>query len=416
MADIFFSYKSVDHDRVGVIRDILTAQGFDVFWDQEVEAGIDWDTWIRTHLTQAKCVVVFWSKQSIESDNVRHEATIARRQNKLIPVLLDPLTAEQFPMGLYTVRAANLTDWKGDVEHAEWKKFYREIQHKLMPLWVKRKEEAAAAERGKAKRQRKRESAKPAPKIFISYRRDDSAGHAGRVHDRLERKFGRGLLFMDVDTIPLGRNFVRVLSEKVAQCDVLLAVIGPDWLTACDEQGERRLDSPTDLVRVEIGAALQRDIPVIPVLLDGAKIPKSDQLPQELKELALRNGINVRHSSFHSDMNRLIKGLTDQQANVEVQRQEAEAKQRAREEELAQQAVAKQQNTEHAPSQHHPKEGDIVEDAGQQFYLGFAYENGIGVEQDFAKAHEWYQKAADNGNEDAKARLDRIKMTKAQIH
>jgi hypothetical protein len=164
----------------------------------------------------------------------------------------------------------------------------------------------------------KAESPKPAPKIFISYRREDSAGHAGRVHDRLEREFGRDLLFMDVDTIPLGRNFVKILSEKVAQCDVLLAVIGPNWLTICDEQGQRRLDSPNDFVRVEIGVALKRDIPVIPVLLDGAKIPKLDQLPQELKELALRNGLDVRHSSFHSDMSRLIKGLTDA-VDAEVQ-------------------------------------------------------------------------------------------------
>src|SRR6516164_8905268 len=112
----------------------------------------------------------------------------------------------------------------------------------------------------------------PALKIFISYRRDDSAGHAGRVHDKLEGKFGRARLFMDVDTIPLGRNFVKAISEKVAQCDVLLAVIGPNWLTIRDEEGKRRLDNPNDFVRVEIGVALKRDIPVIPVLLDGAKI------------------------------------------------------------------------------------------------------------------------------------------------
>jgi hypothetical protein len=138
VTDIFFSYKSVDRDRVRVIHDALTAEGFDVFWDQEVEAGIDWDTWIRNHLTQSKCVLVFWSNQSIESDNVRHEATVAKRQNKLIHALLDPLTAEQFPMGLYTVQAANLTDWKGDAEDAEWKKLCREVEHKLTPLWVKR--------------------------------------------------------------------------------------------------------------------------------------------------------------------------------------------------------------------------------------------------------------------------------------
>jgi TIR domain len=89
-----------------------------------------------------------------------------------------------------------------------------------------------------------------ATKVFISYRRDDSAGHAGRVHDRLEREFGRDLLFMDVDAVPLGDNFVTVLSEEVAKCDVLLAVIGPNWLNARDEDGSRRLDNPHDFRRV----------------------------------------------------------------------------------------------------------------------------------------------------------------------
>jgi hypothetical protein len=146
-------------------------------------------------------------------------------------------------------------------------------------------------------------------KVFISYRRDDSAGHAGRVHDRLELEFGRDLLFMDVDAVPLGMNFIKILDEAVAKCDALLAVIGPNWLDLRDKQGNRRLDDPHDYVRIEIAAALQRDIPVIPVLLDGAEIPQVDQLPQDLKELALRNGLYVRHASFHNDMDRLIAGL-----------------------------------------------------------------------------------------------------------
>ena len=149
-------------------------------------------------------------------------------------------------------------------------------------------------------------------KVFICYRRDDSAGHAGRVQDRLEREFGRDLLFMDVDAIPLGVNFSKVLREEVAKCGVLLAVIGPNWLDARDKNGNRRLDDPNDFVHIEIAAALQRDIPVIPILLDGARIPKADQLPKDLEELALRNGLDVRHASFHNDMEKLIRGLKGQ--------------------------------------------------------------------------------------------------------
>jgi hypothetical protein len=148
-----------------------------------------------------------------------------------------------------------------------------------------------------------------APKIFISYRRDDSAGHAGRVHDRLQRVFGRDLLFMDVDSIPLGTNFVEVLAEEITKCDALLAIIGPGWLDARDEKGQRRVENPDDFVRIEIGTALKRGIRVIPVLLEGSHVPKADQLPDDLKGLALRNGLDVRHASFSEDMERLIHGL-----------------------------------------------------------------------------------------------------------
>jgi len=150
-----------------------------------------------------------------------------------------------------------------------------------------------------------------AAKVFISYRRADSAGYSGRVMDRLDRELGRDLIFMDVDAIPLGTNFSKALHEEVAKCGVLLAVIGANWLDARDEHGNRRLDNPTDFVRIEIGAALQRNIPVIPILLEGARIPKADELPEDLKELALRNGMEIRHASFQDDMNRLIRGLKE---------------------------------------------------------------------------------------------------------
>jgi formylglycine-generating enzyme required for sulfatase activity len=153
-------------------------------------------------------------------------------------------------------------------------------------------------------------------KVFISYRRDDSAGHAGRVHDRLAQEFGRDLLFMDVDAVPLGADFIKVLREEVARCDVLLAIIGPNWLNVRDEEGNRRLDNPNDFVRNEIGTALQRDIPVIPILLDGAKIPKPEQLPKDLEALTVRNGLDIRHASFHIDMDKLISGLKGQSGQV----------------------------------------------------------------------------------------------------
>jgi hypothetical protein len=148
-------------------------------------------------------------------------------------------------------------------------------------------------------------------KIFISYRREEGASHAGRVHDRLEREFGRDALFMDVDATPLGVDFVKAIIGEVAKCGVMLAIIGPGWLDACDEEGNRRLHNKNDFVRTEIAAALKRDIPVIPILFEGTKVPKESQLPDDLKALATRTGLGVCHDSFHSDIAKLIRYLRD---------------------------------------------------------------------------------------------------------
>jgi TIR domain-containing protein len=140
-----------------------------------------------------------------------------------------------------------------------------------------------------------------ASKIFISYRRDDSAAMAGRLHDRLAEKFGEANLFIDVDNMPAGADFVKYLSKQVESCDLFLCTVGPNWLNAKDEDGKRRLDQPDDYVRVEIAAALNRDIPVIPVLIDGARMPKARELPEDIAALPRRNAVEVRSSHFRGD-------------------------------------------------------------------------------------------------------------------
>jgi hypothetical protein len=142
--------------------------------------------------------------------------------------------------------------------------------------------------------------------IFINYRREDSMGITGRLHDRLAKTFGWKNLFMDVDSIPPGIDFVRHLNKHVATCDILLAVIGPDWLDVRDEKGDRRLHAVDDFVAIEISAALARDIPVIPILVDGARMPKDSDLPESLRPLVRRNAISLRHDSFGRDADALI--------------------------------------------------------------------------------------------------------------
>jgi hypothetical protein len=147
--------------------------------------------------------------------------------------------------------------------------------------------------------------------IFISYRRDFGDNHvAGRIYEWLERSFGKERVFKDVDSISLGIDFRRSLSEVLARCDVLLAVIGERWVDATNESGERRLDQETDYVRLEIEAALRRDIRVIPLLIDRTAPPKQKDLPESLKDLSYRQGMHVRPDpDFHWDMERLIRAL-----------------------------------------------------------------------------------------------------------
>ena len=146
-------------------------------------------------------------------------------------------------------------------------------------------------------------------RIFLSYRRDDSDHQTGRIRDRLSREFGNDAIFMDVDGIPLGVNFAERINEEIGQSDVLVTIIGNRWLALSDDKGARRLDNPADAVRIEISSALKRNIPIIPILLDGAKVPSVDVLPEDIKELAYRNGLDVRFVSFHKDVDRLVREL-----------------------------------------------------------------------------------------------------------
>lgn len=145
--------------------------------------------------------------------------------------------------------------------------------------------------------------------IFINYRRNDSQGEAGRLFDDLTLRFGHESVFMDVAGIEPGRDFRKAIDQSVATCSVLLAMIGQDWLDAKHPLGHRRLDDANDFVRIELASALRRDIPVVPVLVQGAKMPYAEQLPDDLKELAFRNAVELTHARWKSDVNVLIQAL-----------------------------------------------------------------------------------------------------------
>src|SRR5689334_22379418 len=145
--------------------------------------------------------------------------------------------------------------------------------------------------------------------VFISYRREDSPGHAGRVFDRVRARFGADVVFMDVTAIDAGIDFGEAIDKAVGTCDVLLAIIGPQWTSATDRAGARRLDSPNDFVRLEVGGALKRHVRVVPVLVDDAQLPTAADLPEELQPLLRRNAIELRDARWDADIDQLIASL-----------------------------------------------------------------------------------------------------------
>jgi hypothetical protein len=153
-------------------------------------------------------------------------------------------------------------------------------------------------------------------RIFISYRREETAYPAGWLYDRLADHYGGGQVFKDIDSIQLGDDFVEVITRAVGSCDVLLALIGDEWLTVTDEHGRRRLDDPDDFVRLEIEAALGRNIRVIPILVGAARMPRADELPDSLAKLVRRQALELHPARFDFDTGRLLKVLDGALAEV----------------------------------------------------------------------------------------------------
>lgn len=147
--------------------------------------------------------------------------------------------------------------------------------------------------------------------IFISYRREETAPYAGRLYDHLGEHFGEDRVFMDVDTIALGTDFTEAVREAVSSCNILLALIGRHWSAVTDVKGIRRIDYPDDFIRIEIETALQRNIRVVPVLVDGASLPQADDLPSSLRPLVRRQALELSHTGFRSEVSRLIAAIDE---------------------------------------------------------------------------------------------------------
>ena len=155
--------------------------------------------------------------------------------------------------------------------------------------------------------------------VFISYRREITAGEARALYNDLLERLGKNSVFMDVDSIALGRDFRSALQKILDSCDLMLVLIGRNWADIKDEEGRTRLENPSDFVRLEIEAGLKRDIVVTPVLVQGAHMPTAEQLPPEIRDLAYRNGFELSHTRWESDIGEMLRRLDIDFSKLEVE-------------------------------------------------------------------------------------------------
>src|SRR5215213_4424199 len=157
--------------------------------------------------------------------------------------------------------------------------------------------------------ERSTSSAMASGRIFMSYRREETAYASGWLYDRLAERYGRARVFKDVDSLQPGDDFVAVIKAAVGSCSVLLALIGDEWLTVVDHTGRRRIDNPDDFVRIEIEAMLSRGFTVIPILVDGARMPQPTEVPDALRPLVRRQALELSPARFDFDFSQLLAVL-----------------------------------------------------------------------------------------------------------
>jgi hypothetical protein len=323
MADIFLSYSQDDLSRVRPVIEALEQQGLSVWWDRKIAPGKTYTQVITEELKTANAVVVVWSQTSVESEWVQIEATQGKRRGILVPLMIDSVEYD-IPLEFSLMEAADLTDWDGISTHDELDALRGSISDILSASQIApnaEPDEVARYIRDRARptgrtptdvSSRAEAAYEPVTgraKIYVSYRRSDTTAYTGRLYDHLANHFGDDSVAMDIDTIQAGVDFRAAIESAVASSSVILVVMGRSWLTDVDETGKRRLDNPDDFVRVEVAAAFERELPVIPVLVSGARAPSVDELPPEITRLAHLQALELSDRRWSYDVNVLINTL-----------------------------------------------------------------------------------------------------------
>jgi len=287
----FFSYSRDDSEFALRLAEDLKTAGANVWLDQmDIPAGQRWDRAVEDALKSCPRLIVILSPASVDSTNVMDEVSFALEEKKtVIPIICKDCEVP------FRLRRVQYVDFRKDYARG-----LKELLKTLNP-------EQSTPAISDAPRQYQTDTIGAA--IVLSYRRDDAEGEAGHLFDDLIVEFGTDKVFMDVTGMEAGRDFHKVIDQNVSSCRVLLAMIGRNWIDSKDQAGRRRLDDPLDYVRLETAAALKRDIPVIPVLVRGAPMPRPNQLPEDLKDLAYRSAVELTHDRWDFGVQVLIKAL-----------------------------------------------------------------------------------------------------------
>lgn len=293
MADVAIAYAHEDRAQVHQIVDHLADRGLTGFWDWTIPPGQMWANIVERNILAAPTFLVLWTENSVRSDWVKEEVSIAKQaQRKILAFRDTSVSQNQISIGFRSQIAPTYSEANLDEALAR----------------------AGIATKSPIKVQEWAPQPPPPPlvnsNVLISYRRKDSTAMSGRIYDKLEAAFGAGNVFIDIDAMPLGVDFRDHLRERITRCRVVLAIIGPNWLGERDDKGERRIDNPTDPVRIEIEIALREGVTVVPILIGGAQMPRTDELPASLSDLPFRHGATIDEGrDFHAHMERLIHEL-----------------------------------------------------------------------------------------------------------
>lgn len=281
---IFLSYGNPDLVFARRLFKDLVNLGFEVRSDfYQIRAGDKWDEKITQFRDEADTFIICVSQKTVEFEylikEVEHILDLRRNKKdiRIIPVLVDSSIRQIFSGGFELLKEYHIA------------RFHISYSRGLTELL-----------RGLSK-----------PRIFISYRREDSSETANKIYESLKQKFPDSLVF-DVETIPLGVNIKSYLRDIIRYCFVQIVIIGEKWVDIRDKvTNEKRLNNPADFVRLEIESAIKEGIAIIPVLVDKANMPHLDDLPESIKSLGYRNALDLSEENFEEQIQKLIKRLEE---------------------------------------------------------------------------------------------------------